>query len=247
MELEGKIAIVTGANQGIGRTIALTLAEAGADIVAVDLFKNEQTAELVQQIEEMGRKCLPMQADVSKEDEVNVFVKEAVSQCGKIDILINNAGITRDGLVMRMKADDWSKVLDVNLASMFYCTKAVAKPMFKKRSGYIIMISSIIGAMGNAGQANYAAAKAGAIGLMKSVAKEFAPRGIRVNAIAPGFIQSAMTDALPEDVRNAYLDQIPLKEFGTSQDVADSVKFLVSGKADYITGQVIHINGGLYM
>jgi len=247
MEIEGKIAIVTGANQGIGRTIALTLAEAGADIVAVDLFNNEQTAELVRQIEKMGRKCISMQADVSKEEEVNAFVKEVVSQCGKIDILINNAGITRDGLVMRMKSDDWSKVMDVNLASMFYCTKAVAKPMFKKRSGYIIMISSIIGAMGNAGQANYAAAKAGAIGLMKSVAKEFAPRGIRVNAIAPGFIQSAMTDALAEDVRNAYLDQIPLKEFGTSQDVADSVKFLVSGKADYITGQVIHINGGLYM
>jgi len=247
MELEGKIAIVTGANQGIGRTIALALAEAGSDIVAVDLYKNEQTAELVQQIEQMGRKCLPAQADVAQESEVNAFVKEALSQFGRVDVLVNNAGITKDGLIMRMKSDDWTKVLDVNLSSMFYCTKAVARPMFKQRSGNIVMIASVVGAMGNPGQANYAASKAGAIGLTKSAAKEFASRGIRVNAVAPGFIETAMTQALPEEVINTYLEQIPLKELGTSQDVAEAVKFLVSDRARYITGQVIHVNGGLYM
>jgi 3-oxoacyl-[acyl-carrier protein] reductase len=247
MELEGKIAIVTGANQGIGRMIALTLAEVGANIVAVDLYKNEQTAELVQQIERMGRTCFPVQADVSQESEVNAFVKETLSKFGRVDILVNNAGITKDGLIMRMKSDDWTKVLDVNLSSMFYCTKAVVKPMFKQRSGSIVMITSVIGVMGNPGQANYAASKAGVIGLTKSAAKEFASRGIRVNAVAPGFIQSAMTDALSEEVRKMYLEQIPLKELGTSQDVAETVKFLVSDRARYITGQVIHVNGGLYM
>lgn len=247
MEFEGKVAVVTGSNQGIGRTIALTLAEAGADIAAVDLFKNEQTDELVQEITKMGRRCLPLQADVSKEEDVNTFIKDTLTQFKRIDILVNNAGITKDGLMMRMKADDWAKVIDINLSSMFYCTKAVAKPMFKQRSGKIVMISSIIGAMGNVGQVNYAASKAGAIGLMKSVAKEFSARGIRVNAVAPGFIESAMTQALSEDVRTAYLDAIPLKEFGSAQDVADAVKFLVSDQARYITGQVLHVNGGLYM
>jgi 3-oxoacyl-[acyl-carrier protein] reductase len=247
MELEGKIAIVTGSNQGIGRTIALTLAEAGADIVAVDLFKNEQTTDLMQQIEHMSRKALPLQADVSQESDVNVVVKETLAQFGRVDILVNNAGITRDGLLMRMKADDWSKVIDVNLSSMFYCIKAVARPMFKQRSGKIVMISSVVGAMGNPGQANYSASKAGVIGLTKSAAKEFAARGIQVNAVAPGFIESAMTQALSEDVRKAYLAQIPLQEFGTPQDVAEAVRFLVSDRARYITGQVIHVNGGLYM
>lgn len=247
MELEGKIAIVTGSNQGIGRIIALTLAEAGADIVAVDLFENEQTAELVQQIEKMGRTCHPAQADVSKESDVSAMVKEALDRFGRIDILVNNAGITKDNLILRMKADEWLKVIDVNLSSMFYCTKAVARPMFKQRSGKIVMISSIAGAMGNPGQANYAASKAGVIGLMKSTAKEFAARGIQVNAVAPGFIETAMTQALSEKVRDAYLEQIPLKEFGKPEDVAEAVKFLVSEKARYITGQVIHVNGGLYM
>jgi len=247
MEFEGKVAVVTGSNQGIGRTIALTLARAGADIAAVDLFKNEQTDELVQEITQLGRTCLPLQADVSNEEGVNAFIKDTLARLQRIDILVNNAGITKDGLMLRMKADDWKKVIDVNLSSMFYCTKAVARPMFKQRSGKIVMISSIIGAMGNAGQANYAASKAGAIGLMKSVAKEFAARGIRVNAVAPGFIESAMTQALPEEVRTAYLDAIPLREFGNAQDVAEAVKFLVSDQARYITGQVLHVNGGLYM
>ncbi len=247
MELEGKIAIVTGSNQGIGRIIALNLAEAGADIVAVDLFKNEQSDELVKQIEQLGRACLPAQADVSKEADVKAIVKDALKRFERIDILVNNAGITRDNLILRMKSDEWSKVIEVNLSSMFYCTKAVARPMFKQRSGKIVMISSITGAMGNPGQANYAASKAGVMGLMKSTAKEFAARRIQVNAVAPGFIETAMTLALPEEVRNAYLAQIPLKEFGKPEDVAEAVKFLVSERARYITGQIIHVNGGLYM
>ncbi len=247
MELEGKVAIVTGSNQGIGKEIALALAEAGADIVAVDLYKNEQTAELVQQVEQMGRNCLPAQADVAQESEVEAFVKETLFQFGRVDILINNAGITKDTLIMRMKSDDWTKVLNVNLSSMFYCTKAVVRPMFKQRSGNIVMIASVVGVMGNPGQANYAASKAGVIGLMKSAAKEFAARGIRVNAVAPGFIETAMTQALPEEVKTTYLEQIPLKELGTPRDVAEAVKFLVSDRARYITGQVIHVNGGLYM
>jgi 3-oxoacyl-[acyl-carrier protein] reductase len=247
MELNGKIAIVTGSNQGIGRTIALNLAHAGAHIVAVDLFINEQTETLRAEIEKLGRNCLTLQADVSKEESVNPFVQAALDKFERIDILVNNAGITKDNLVMRMKAEDWTKVLDVNLSSMFYCSKAVTRPMFKQRSGSIVMISSVIGMMGNAGQANYAASKAGAIGLMKSLAKEFAPRGIRVNAVAPGFIETAMTQALPEDVRKTYLEGIPLKTLGTPDDVAEAVKFLVSDRARYITGQVLQVNGGLYM
>lgn len=247
MEFNGKIAIVTGSNQGIGRTIALSLASAGAKIVAVDLFKDDKTAELVRQIEQMGGKCLPLQADVSNEEHVNAVVKETVAHFERVDILVNNAGITKDGLIMRMKADDWMKVINVNLSGMFYFTKAVAKPMFKQQSGSIVMIASVIGVMGNPGQANYAASKAGVIGLVKSAAKEFAPRKIRVNAVAPGFIETAMTQALPEDVRNAYLSNIPLRELGAPDDVAEAVKFLASERARYITGQVIHVNGGLYM
>ncbi len=247
MELEGKVAIVTGSNRGIGKIVALALAEAGATIVAVVRVKNEQTEELVQEIERFGAKCLLARADVSREEDVKACVKEALNEFGQIDILVNNAGITKDNLILRMKSEEWTKVIDVNLSSMFYCTKAVARPMFKQRSGKIVMISSIIGAIGNPGQANYAASKAGIIGLMKSTAKEFAARGIQVNAVAPGFIETAMTQALPEDVRNAYLDQIPLKEFGKPEDVAEAVKFLVSERSKYITGQVIHVNGGLYM
>jgi len=247
MEFDGKVAIVTGSNQGIGKEIALNLAEAGAHIVAVDLFKNEQTEELVQQIEQRGRKCLPLQANVAQEDDVNAFVQEALSQFERIDILVNNAGITKDSLVIRMSGDAWRSVIDVNLSSMFYCTKAVAKPMMKQQSGAIVMITSIIGVTGNPGQANYAASKAGAIGLMKSAARELAARGIRVNAVAPGFIDTAMTKKLAEEVRQVYLDRIPLKCFGSARDVAEAVKFLASDSSRYITGQVIHVNGGLYM
>lgn len=247
MELEGKVAIVTGASRGIGRAIAVALAEAGADIVAVYQHNKAHVEELAKQLEPLGRRCLPVQANVGVEDDVNALVKTTLDEFGKIDILINNAGITKDGLIMRMKTDDWQHVLDVNLSGMFYCVKAVTKPMMKQRSGKIVFITSVIGATGNAGQANYAASKAGTVGLMKSVAKEFAPRGIQVNAVAPGFIETDMTEKLPEDVRNAYMEQIPLKRMGRAEEVADVVRFLVSDKAAYITGQEIHINGGLYM
>jgi len=247
MEFEGKIAIVTGASRGIGRAIALNLAQAGADIVAVYQYNQEKAAELAAEIEAFGRKCLPVQANVANEEEVDGLIAAALDAFGRIDILINNAGITRDTLIMRMKSQDWKDVIDVNLSGMFYCLKAVTKTMFKQRSGKIVFISSIIGETGNAGQANYAASKAGTIGLVKSAAKEFAARGIQVNAVAPGFIETDMTSELKEEVKQLYMDQIPLKRFGKAEEVAETVKFLVSDKADYITGQVIHINGGLYM
>ena len=246
-ELEGKIAIVTGASRGIGRAIALNLAAAGAHIVAVYQQNKEKADELAQEIEPLGRTCLTVKADVSVEDEVNALIDQTMTQFGKIDMLVNNAGMTKDGLIMRMKTEDWHSVLNVNLSGMFYALKAVTKPMMKQRSGKIVFITSIIGLTGNAGQANYAAAKAGVIGLMKSAAKEFASRGIQVNAVAPGFIDTDMTKGLNDEVKKTYLEQIPLKRFGRVEDVAEAVKFLVSEKADYITGQVIHVNGGLYM
>ena len=246
-ELEGKIAIVTGASRGIGRAIALNLAAAGANIVAVYQQNKTMVDELAQEIEPLGRVCLAVKADVAIEDEVNALVDQTMTQFGRVDILINNAGITKDGLIMRMKSEDWHNVLNVNLSGMFYATKAVTKPMFKQRSGKIVFVTSIIGTIGNAGQANYAAAKAGVIGFMKSAAKEFASRGIQVNAVAPGFIDTDMTKKLSDDVKSAYMEQIPLKRFGRVEDVAEVVKFLASEKADYITGQVIHVNGGLYM
>lgn len=246
-ELEGKIAIVTGASRGIGRAIALNLAAAGANIVAVYQQNKTMVDELAQEIEPLGRVCLAVKADVAVEDDVNALVDQTMTQFGRVDILINNAGITKDGLIMRMKSEDWHNVLNVNLSGMFYATKAVTKPMFKQRSGKIVFVTSIIGTIGNAGQANYAAAKAGVIGFMKSAAKEFAGRGIQVNAVAPGFIDTDMTKKLSDDVKAAYMEQIPLKRFGRVEDVAEVVRFLASEKADYITGQVIHVNGGLYM
>ncbi len=247
LELEGKVAIVTGASRGIGRGIALNLAAAGANIVAVYQQNKTMVDELAQELEPLGRECLAVKADVAVEDDVNALVEQTMSRFGRVDILINNAGITKDGLIMRMKSEDWHHVLNVNLSGMFYATKAVTKPMFKQRSGKIVFITSIIGTIGNAGQANYAAAKAGVIGFMKSAAKEFSSRGIQVNAVAPGFIDTDMTKKLSEDVKTTYLEQIPLKRFGRVEDVAEAVKFLASEKADYITGQVIHVNGGLYM
>jgi 3-oxoacyl-[acyl-carrier protein] reductase len=247
MELEGKVAIVTGASRGIGRAIAENLGEAGADIVAVYQRNRAKVDELTQQLASLGRTCVPVQADVSQETEVEALVQQTIEQFGRVDVLINNAGITRDMLLMRMKTEDWAQVMDVNLTGMFYCLKAVTRPMLKQRSGKIVFITSVIGVTGNAGQANYAASKAGVIGLMKSAAQEFASRGILVNAVAPGFIQTDMTEGLSEKVKTAILDKVPLHRMGRPEEVADAVRFLASDRASYITGQVIHINGGLYM
>lgn len=246
MELKGKVALVTGAAQGIGKAIAISLAREGADVIIsdVNLEKAEETAK---EIGAMGVKTLALKANVADFAEVEGMIDKVIGEFKKIDILVNNAGITRDNLIVRMKEEDWDLVLDINLKGTFNCIKAAIRPMSKQRSGKIISIASIVGVMGNAGQANYVASKAGVIGLTKSVAREYANRGINVNAVAPGFIDTAMTQALSQDVRDNLAKQIPMGRLGTPEDVADAVKFLASDKANYITGQVIHVNGGMWM
>ena len=243
---EGKTAIITGAARGIGQAIAVDLAAKGASIVICDLQKEwlEETADAVQKI---GRKVTCRELDVTNHDAAQSTFQEIAYETGSIDILVNNAGITRDGLLMRMSEADWDAVLAVNLKGTFNCTKAVTRTMMKQRSGAIVNIASIIGLMGNAGQANYGASKAGVIAFTKSAAKEFASRNIRVNAVAPGFITSKMTDALTEDVRDRMLDAIPLKRFGKPENVASVVSFLASDQAEYITGEVVNISGGMVM
>lgn len=245
--LKDKVALVTGASRGIGRAIALSLAEAGADVV-INYSGNEAKAnEVVAEIEKMGRRALAIRANVAEFAQVEQMVEQVLSHYGKLDILVNNAGITRDNLIMRMKEEDWDLVIDTNLKGVFNCIKAVTRPMMKQRSGRIINISSVVGVMGNAGQANYVAAKAGVIGLTKSMAKELASRGITVNAVAPGFIETDMTDVLGENVREELMKLIPLSRLGKPEDVAHLVRFLASSGADYITGQVIHVDGGMAM
>lgn len=246
MELKGKVALVTGSAQGIGKAIAISLAREGADVIIsdVNLEKAEETAK---EIGAMGVKTLAIKANVADFAEVEGMIDKVIAEFKKIDILVNNAGITRDNLIVRMKEEDWDLVLDINLKGTFNCIKAAIRPMSKQRSGKIISIASIVGVMGNAGQANYVASKAGVIGLTKTVAREYANRGINVNAVAPGFIDTAMTQALSQDVRDNLAKQIPMGRLGTSEDVADAVKFLASDKANYITGQVIHVNGGMWM
>jgi 3-oxoacyl-[acyl-carrier protein] reductase len=245
--LEGKTALVTGASRGIGKAIALRLAKEGANI-AINFAGNVAAAEEVKAaIEADGGKAILVQADVSDSAAVDAMVKTVVDTFGGIDILVNNAGITRDGLLMRMKEEDWDAVLNTNLKSIFLCTKAVSKLMMKKRSGRIVNMSSVVGVNGNAGQANYSAAKAGAIGFTKSMAKELAGRGITVNAIAPGFIQTDMTAVLPEAVKESMAKSIPLGRLGAPEDIAGAVLFLVSDCASYITGQVINVDGGMVM
>lgn len=247
MRLEGKVALVTGASRGIGREIAFELTREGAS-VAVNYAGSEAKAlEVVDGIKAMGRDAFAIQADVSSSDSVTEMVKETIEHFGKLDILVNNAGITKDNLLMRMKESEWDDVININLKGVFLCTKAVTRQMMKQRGGRIINISSIVGVSGNPGQANYVAAKSGVIGLTKTTAKELSSRGITVNAIAPGFITTDMTDKLNEDVKSEMLKQIPLARFGEPKDIARTVIFLASEDGAYMTGQTLHVDGGMVM
>ena len=247
MLLDGKTALVTGASRGIGRAIALCLAAEGAR-VAINYAGNVKAAEEVKaSIEAAGGTAILCQADIADSTAVEAMIADVVKEFGTIDILVNNAGITRDTLLMRMKDEDFAKVLDTNLKGVFYCTKAVAKLMMKKRAGRIINMASVVGLVGNAGQTNYAAAKAGVIGFSKSAAKELASRGITVNVVAPGFIGTDMTAGLPESVKEKMLTDIPLGRMGEPEDVANAVLFLASDQASYITGQVVNVDGGMVM
>ncbi|EJU30866.1 MULTISPECIES: 3-oxoacyl-[acyl-carrier-protein] reductase [Selenomonas] len=247
MLLDGKTALVTGASRGIGRAIALCLAAEGAR-VAINYAGNVKAAEEVKAaIEAAGGTAILCQADIADSAAVEAMVANVVKEFGTIDILVNNAGITRDTLLMRMKDEDFAKVLDTNLKGVFYCTKAISKLMMKKRSGRIVNMASVVGLVGNAGQTNYAAAKAGVIGFSKSAAKELASRGITVNVVAPGFIGTDMTAGLPESVKEKMLTDIPLGRMGEPEDVASAVLFLASDQASYITGQVVNVDGGMVM
>ena len=247
MLLDGKTALVTGASRGIGRAIALRLAAEGVR-VAINYAGNVKAAEEVKAaVEAAGGAAILCQADISDSAAVEAMVADVVKEFGTIDILVNNAGITRDTLLMRMKDEDFAKVLDTNLKGVFYCTKAVAKLMMKKRSGRIVNMASVVGLVGNAGQTNYAAAKAGVIGFSKSAARELASRGITVNVVAPGFIGTDMTAVLPEAVKEKTLAGIPLGKMGEPEDVANAVLFLASDQASYITGQVVNVDGGMVM
>jgi 3-oxoacyl-[acyl-carrier protein] reductase len=241
-----RVAVVTGASRGIGRSIALALASRGATIVAVDMDQ-ASTEAVVAELQAAGAKALAVVGNVTLSADVERMIDAAVAAFGRVDILVNNAGITRDGLLMRMKDDDWDAVLNVNLKGAFLCTRAVFKVMSKQRYGRIINIASVVGQMGNAGQANYCASKAGLIGLTKSNAREMAKRSITVNAVAPGFIATAMTDALSDKVRAELTAQIPLERLGSADDIANAVVFLASDAAGYITGHVLSVNGGMYM
>ena len=247
MNLTGKVALVTGASRGIGQATAIELAKAGADIV-VNFIGNETVAqETVEAIEALGRKVIKIKADVGNAEEVQAMVDEAVATFGHIDILVNNAGITRDGLFIRMKDSDWDDVLNINLKGVYLVSKAVAKIMVKQRSGRIINMTSVSGVTGNVGQANYAAAKAGVIGFTKTCAKELAARGITVNAVAPGFIETAMTDVLPEKIKEGIAATVPFGRMGQPEEIASVVTFLASDFASYITGQVLNVDGGMVM
>lgn len=247
MLLDGKVALVTGASRGIGRAVALKLAAEGAK-VAINYAGSQGKAEEVKaEIEKLGSEAILVQANVADKDAVEAMVNQTVEAFGTIDILVNNAGITRDGLLARMKDEDFEAVVDINLKGVFYCTKAVAKLMMKKRSGRIVNMASVVGLTGNAGQTNYAASKAGVIGFSKSAAKELASRGITVNMVAPGFIATDMTDAMNEKAKEAVLGTIPMKKEGQPEDVANAVLFLVSENAAYITGQIVNVDGGMVM
>ncbi len=243
--LEGKVALITGATRGIGKAIALRFAAEGADVAFTDLEENEAMKETVGQIAEFGHKVKGYASDASDFDQTHEVVKEILADFGRIDILVNNAGITKDGLMLRMSEEQWDAVLGVNLKSAFNFIHAVTPVMSRQRGGSIINMSSVVGVSGNAGQCNYSASKAGLIGLAKSIAKEMGPRGIRANCIAPGFIISDMTKALPEEVREAWIKNIPLRRGGTPEDVANVALFLASDLSGYVSGQVIHCCGAM--
>lgn len=248
MELKDQVAVVTGAGRGIGKAIAEALAKEGASLIIADVFFDQakETADKLQS-SFSGIKSIAMKLDVSKSDEVKQTFDEINKNFGKIDILVNNAGITRDGFIMRMNESDWDSVIDINLKGVFLCSKEAIKTMMKQKYGRIVNIASVVAFTGNPGQANYSASKAGIVGLTKTIAKEYASRGITSNAVAPGFIKTAMTDALAENIKEDMKKAIPLGRFGAAEDVANSVVFLASPQSGYITGQVIHVNGGMYM
>jgi len=245
--LKGKTAVVTGASRGIGRAIAVKLAKLGANIVVNYRKSEDAVIEVVKEIEALGVKVLAVKADISSYSDVENMMKKCIEEFGNLDILVNNAGITKDGLIMRMKEEDFDSVIDINLKGAFNCTRHVSAIMLKQRHGRIINISSVSGITGNAGQVNYSASKAGIIGMTKAVAREVAGRGVTCNAIAPGFIQTDMTEALPTKAKDAIINSIPLKRLGMPEDVANAVAFLASEEASYITGQVINVDGGMVM
>ena len=244
MNFNGQTALITGAGRGIGKTIAVKLAESGVNIAIADM--NPVSDDVVMEIEEYGTKCLAFQLDVTDVESVDSVVKKIIDETGGIHILVNNAGITQDSLFMRMKPEQWSQVIDVNLNGVFHVTKAVIRTMVKQHSGRIINISSVVGFSGNPGQVNYSSTKSGLIGFTKSLSREVGTRGITVNAVAPGFINTAMTQALNESQQQAILNQIPLGRMGEAEDIANAVAFLASEEASYITGTVLHVNGGMY-
>ena len=244
MNFNGKTALITGAGRGIGKTIAVKLAKLGSDIVLADM--NPISDDVLKEIEENSTRCLAYKLDVTDVDAVNSVVKKIIDETGGIHILVNNAGITKDNLFMRMKPEQWLQVIDVNLNGVFHVTKSVIRTMVKQHSGRIINISSVVGFSGNPGQVNYSATKSGLIGFTKSLSREVGTRGITVNAVAPGFINTAMTQALNESQQQAILSQIPLGRMGEADDIANAVAFLASEEASYITGTVLHVNGGMY-
>lgn len=246
MVLKDKVALITGGGQGIGKDIALRFAREGADVAVVDI-NLDAAIECAGEVEALGRKAVALKVDVSNSAEVDAMVTKVTEELGGLHILVNNAGITRDKLLLRMEDADWDAVMSVNLKGAFNCLRSAVKVMSKARYGRIINIASIVGLMGNAGQANYSASKAGLIGLTKTTAREFASRGVTCNAVAPGFIDTAMTQAMPEKAQEALTAQIPLKRLGTSEDVSDGVLFLAGDASSYITGHVLSINGGMYM
>jgi 3-oxoacyl-[acyl-carrier protein] reductase len=246
MDFKGQVAMITGGARGIGRSIAGRLAKEGSNLAIADVSE-DAAKEAAGELASTGVRTIAVKLDVSKSDQVAKAFEGVIKELGRVDILINNAGITKDGLVLRMKEEDWDAVININLKGVFLCSKEAVKLMVKQKYGRIVNIASVVAFMGNPGQVNYSASKAGIVGLTKTVAREYASRGVTVNAVAPGFISTAMTDALAENVRQEMLKSIPVGTFGTVDDVANAVTFLASPEAGYITGQVIHVNGGMYM